>query len=150
MRLDSERIWKKVYETDVEYVAIECKDHLPHNTVLILEGELGAGKTTFVKHFANDLDSSSPSYSVINEYVDVVHADFYRIKESAEIIHLELPLYLENRPYFLVEWGLKHIHRIENELPDDFSYYLLKIEINDNKENNIDSRNFELFKISEL
>lgn len=150
MRLDTERSWKKVYEADVEYVAIECKDHLPHQSVLILEGDVGAGKTTFVKQFANDLDSSSPSYSVINEYVDVVHADFYRIKDSSEIIHLELPLYLDQRPYICIEWGLKHIRRIENELPDSFSFYLLQIDVNDKNSQNIESRNYTLKKITEL
>ena len=150
MNTSLERSWKKVYASDVEYVAIECRDHLPHHSVLIIEGALGAGKTTFVKEFAKDINSSSPSYSVINEYADVVHADFYRIKESSEIIHLELGLYLESRPYLLIEWGLNHIQRVANEVPEDFSFFLLEVEINDPKEGNIESRNYFLKSICEL
>ncbi len=150
MRFDTERTWKKVYESDVEYVAIECKDHLPHQSVLILEGDVGAGKTTFVKHFANDPESSSPSYNVINEYPDVLHADFYRIKESSEIIHLELSLYMDQRPYICIEWGLKHIRRIENELPDGFTFYVLQIDINEMNYQKVESRNYTLKKITEI
>lgn len=151
MNLKSERSWKKVYESDLEYVAIECKDHLPHKSVVVLEGEMGAGKTSFCKVFVNDPTSNSPSYSIINEYPDTIHGDFYRLEDSSEVISLELDLYMEGKSYLLIEWGLKFINRICSELSDDFEFYLLQIEINEKTSHkNIPSRNFYLKKITDL
>jgi len=146
------RSWKKVYETDLGYIAIELKDLVTSPALIILEGPLGAGKTTLTKVFAGVGDeASSPSYSVVNEMKDIVHADFYRIKDREEILHLELPLYLENKNYFIVEWGKKHIHSLLKEIPEDFNSYILEISINDRpNEESVESRNFTLFAINDL
>lgn len=140
------RSWKKVYENDLSYICIELKDLIDTPALIILDGPLGAGKTTFTKYFIEDESAPSPTYSLINETKDVVHADFYRIKEREEILHLELPLYMEGKNYFLVEWGRKHIASIEKELSEEFKTYILEISINDKSEGQeIESRNFTLF-----
>ena len=85
--------------------------------IVLLDGELGAGKTTFISGAAQGLklvDSlSSPSFTILNIYkVDrnkkLVHADFYRLESIDEILHtgIEDYLYSENN-YVFVEWGSK-------------------------------------------
>lgn len=156
MRKKVIREWKKVYESDLQYIAYELKDLTDKPSVILLEGAMGAGKTTFTKSFIREGDTFSPSYSVLSETPSVLHADLYRLEDKEEIIHIELPLYLESKQYFLVEWGEKYLRTLYRETPEDFSYYNLEITINDSTEQdgqNSDtgaSRNFILSEISEI
>jgi len=75
---------------------------LPPNSILLLEGNLGAGKTTFVQGLATGLDIpdsvESPTFTLINEYttgrIPLYHLDLYRL-ESSEIVDLNLEQYWE-------------------------------------------------------
>ncbi len=149
------REWKKVFETDLGYISYELKDTITLPAVIILEGPMGSGKTTFAKSFIEDADTKSPSYSVISESRNSLHADFYRIEEQDEIIHLELPIYLESKQFFLAEWGEKFIKIIEKETPEDFTFYQMNISVSDtaqseNDEKSVFSRNFVLSELSEI
>ncbi len=131
--------WKKVLTADLKSVASEFKACLLPPAVIILQGEVGAGKTTFVQNFIqvlypkmSSLVATSPSYSLIHEMGGVVHADFYRLEEGEDIVHLELPLYLEKKDYCFVEWGEKFISTLQRECGDDFSYYKLHIKETEN------------------
>lgn len=143
--------WKKVFESDLPSVSYEIKEFLDLPAVVILSGDMGTGKTTFTKAFTEsanedykDSPITSPTYSVVNEIGDLVHADFYRLEEEEEVIHLELSLYMEDKKYFLVEWGTKFLPRIQKELGDEFSYYDLKIEMNSENEKSMTYRNYFL------
>jgi hypothetical protein len=57
-------------------------------------------------------------------------------------IHLEIPMYLEEKDYFLIEWGKPYLRELIKIIGDEFNYFELQIEINPN-----DSRNFYLKKI---
>ncbi len=150
MRRKEIRSWKKVFETDLTYIAYELKEIVPGPAMVIVEGPLGSGKTTFSKVFIDGDETFSPSYSVLSDTQEVLHGDFYRVKDREEIIHLELPLYLEDKKYFLVEWGEKHFSSICKELPEDFTTYLLEISINEKVEKSSqESRNFVLYEIKE-
>ncbi|EQC46396.1 tRNA threonylcarbamoyl adenosine modification protein YjeE [Bacteriovorax sp. BSW11_IV] len=146
-----ERSWKKVFESDLENIASELKETVKKPAVIILSGPVGAGKTTFTKKFVGGRADamSSPTYSIINENGNVAHADFYRLEEPEEIIHLELSLYLENKDFFLVEWGKKYVRDISRHVSIDFSFYEMVIEINEANEdsNTVSSRNFLLHKL---
>ena len=149
------RQWKKVFETDLGYIAIELKDIIEAPGVIIINGEMGAGKTTFAKKFvsANEINANtfSPSYSVLSETPNILHGDFYRIEQQEEILHLELSLYLEEKQYFLVEWGEKYISTLAREVPEDYKFYRLSIVINELLESEtVQSRNFTLEELSEL
>lgn len=149
------RQWKKVFESDLSYISLELKDIIKSPSMIILEGPLGAGKTTFAKQFINDGETLSPTYSIISESETVLHADFYRIKSKEEVFHLELPLYLEDKQYFLVEWGKLHLRTIAKELPQDFSVYLLGIQVNENAQQESDiktsfSRNLSLYELFDI
>ena len=130
MRLKPIRSWKKVFEKDLSYIAFELRDLVSTPAFIMLEGPLGAGKTTFSKVFTGDPDTMSPTYSLLSEYSNILHGDFYRIKTREDIIQLELELYLENKDYFLAEWSKKHFHSIDPELSEEFESYLLEITIN--------------------
>jgi len=137
MSLNSKEVrsWRKVYECDLDNIIIELKEAIAENAVVILSGVVGAGKTTFTKKFIGDTDQAmSPTYSIINDSGEVVHADFYRLESREEIIHLEIPLYLEGKKYFLVEWGIDYAYDIAREVGDEYKYYELEITVNDKKD----------------
>ncbi|MFG1494483.1 tRNA (adenosine(37)-N6)-threonylcarbamoyltransferase complex ATPase subunit type 1 TsaE [Halobacteriovorax sp. ZH4_bin.1] len=142
------RHWKKVYQSDISNIIVELKESLSEPSVVILDGPVGAGKTTFTNVFLGEDKSGSPTYSLINDCGDIVHADFYRLDSAEEIIHLELAMYLDEKKYFLVEWGKDYIRDIYRELSDDFNYFQLSIETNDKKDDEENaSRNYFLKKI---
>lgn len=124
------RQWKKVYPGDLPYIARELKEEVRPGALILLEGPMGAGKTTFAKNFIEDGETLSPSYSVLSETAAVLHGDFYRIKDPEEIYHLELPLYLEDKNYFLLEWGKKFLGAVSRELPEEYSVFQLDIKVN--------------------
>lgn len=145
------REWKKVYKSDLSYIVYELKDLAKVPAMIILEGDLGAGKTTFAQSFIGENETLSPTYSILSECKNFLHADFYRIEKNEEILQLELPNYLEDKQYFFVEWGLKYARRLFRELPENYSSYLLEISINEGAADNSEgpSRNFFLYSISE-
>ena len=147
MRKRELRSWKKVFESDLSHIAFEMKDFLDTPALLILDGDLGMGKTTFAKAFIEE-ETLSPTYSVLSETNQALHADFYRIKTREEILHLELPLYLEEKKFFLVEWGREFYRSFISEVPESFSHYMVRIENSDKNEKN-NQRNFVLYSISE-
>ena len=77
---------------------------------LLLEGDLGAGKTTLVREICRSLGwkrTCSPSFSLVNEYagarIPVVHADLYRI-ERADARDFGLDEYLDDGWVLVLEW----------------------------------------------
>lgn len=145
------REWKKVYKSDLSYIVYEMKDLTKIPAMIILEGDLGAGKTTFTQAFIGDKETFSPTYSIMSEYKNILHADFYRIEKNEEILQLEIPVYLEDKQYFFVEWGLKFFSRLMRELPENYSAYLLEISSNDGPSDSGEgpSRNFSLYSLLE-
>ncbi len=90
---------------------------------LSLEGPLGAGKTQFVKGFVAALghvgEVSSPTFTLVHEYGGgrgpVIHFDWYRLDDAAEIDGLGWDDYLAGGETLLVEWG----DRFADRLPAD-------------------------------
>lgn len=91
--------------------------------VLLLEGELGAGKTTFTQGLAHALgihdDVLSPTFALMSEYrggrVPLLHVDAYRLNNAAEADQLGLDEYLDNGWALVVEWA----GNIQGALPGD-------------------------------
>jgi tRNA threonylcarbamoyladenosine biosynthesis protein TsaE len=78
--------------------------------IILLKGEIGAGKTTFVKGFLNYFSFKnvrSPSFIIINEYsknhLKVYHIDFYRLSE-VEIERLGIEEIFKEKAIILIEW----------------------------------------------
>lgn len=91
---------------------------LPHPSLIILQGELGSGKTTLVKGIVSGLgvarqeDVTSPSFTLVHEYGTVrkiYHADLYRVEGAREQLTLGLEDLLEQEATVIVEWGEKLI-----------------------------------------
>lgn len=79
--------------------------------IILLTGDLGAGKTVFVKGIAEgleiDLNITSPTFNLINEYEGkpgLIHMDFYRIDKKEELIQLGLEEYLNMNNVKAIEW----------------------------------------------
>ncbi len=145
------REWKKVYKSDLSYIVYELKDLAKVPAMIILEGDLGAGKTTFTQAFIGEGETLSPTYSILSEAKQFLHADLYRIEKNEEILQLELPVYLEDKQYFFVEWGSKFSRRLMRELPENYSSYLLEIQVNEGAGDATEgpSRNFFLYSVSD-
>ncbi len=125
--MKSIKSWNNISLTELEHLAQTMKGLLKTPSVIVLSGEVGAGKTTFVKYFAGQLDICSPTYSLITEYDDLVHADLYRIGGPGDLIHLELELYEEDKDYFFIEWGKDYSSHLRTLLGEHFHYYELAI-----------------------
>ncbi|MEG3978823.1 tRNA (adenosine(37)-N6)-threonylcarbamoyltransferase complex ATPase subunit type 1 TsaE [Microcoleus sp. herbarium8] len=106
---------------------------LPAGTVILLQGDLGAGKTTLVQGIAEGLGISesveSPTFTLINEYfagrVPLYHLDLYRLEpQEAEALHLES--YWDGLEMDLgivaIEWPQKLPYKPENYLQIYLSY----------------------------
>ncbi len=86
---------------------------LPGRGVVLLIGNLGAGKTTLAKGIVSGLaaapadEVSSPTYTLIHEYGSgrVYHVDLYRLDEPREVATLGLDELFERDALVLVEWG---------------------------------------------
>ncbi|MCJ7935263.1 MAG: tRNA (adenosine(37)-N6)-threonylcarbamoyltransferase complex ATPase subunit type 1 TsaE [Chryseobacterium sp.] len=80
--------------------------------ILLLKGNLGAGKTTFTQFLLKNLGStdevSSPTYSIVNEYSTskgkVYHFDLYRLKSIEEVYDIGIEEYLDNSFLCIIEW----------------------------------------------
>lgn len=85
--------------------------------VVLLRGDLGAGKTTMVKGIAEGFDAASqddvtsPTFTLVHEYrgpnVTVFHIDLYRIDTEKELATLGLEDYMRDDSVVLIEWGEK-------------------------------------------
>lgn len=96
----------------------ELAPELARARVVLLRGDLGAGKTTFTKGVAEALDAASqddvtsPTFTLIHEYrgpkISVFHIDLYRIENERDLATLGLDdLMNEDGNLLLIEWGEK-------------------------------------------
>lgn len=100
------------------------------------EGNLGAGKTTFIKATLKALgytdEVQSPTFSIVNEYGDsVYHFDCYRLKSVYEAMDFGIEEYLDSGKYCFIEWP----EIIEPLLPNEI--LKIKIEHTENNTRNI-------------
>ena len=95
-----------------EEVVQSILPHLQH-PLLLLKGNLGAGKTTFTSELVRQLGSqdavSSPTYALINTYygkeLKIYHFDLYRLNSPSEALDLGIDEYLEETGTFcIIEW----------------------------------------------
>jgi len=115
---------------DWQKVVDEILPQLQHN-ILLLKGNLGAGKTTFTQFLLKKLGSndevSSPTYAIVNEYHSpkgkIFHFDLYRMKNIDEVYDIGMEEYLDNAFLCIIEWP-----EIYEEELADFPHHEMKIE----------------------
>lgn len=111
---------------DLDSVAQEFLALMGDATVYTFEGEMGAGKTTFINALSRALGveddpTGSPTFSIINEYRSdttaelIYHFDLYRIESLEQAFDIGVEDYLDSGALCLIEWP----DRIEDILPDD-------------------------------
>ena len=97
--------------------------------VFAFEGQMGAGKTTFIKHLCEQMGTSdvvnSPTFAIVNVYDvklpqpgEVYHFDCYRLKDIREAMDFGAEEYLYSGNYCFIEWP----KLIESLLPEDTVY----------------------------
>jgi len=119
-------------------IALVFASNLAAGTVLSLTGDLGAGKTEFVKGLAIGLgfdgEVTSPTFTILHEYrggrLPLFHMDFYRLRDQRELDEIGLDEYLKAEGVAAVEWGDKFCGR----LPVDSVHIHLTIVADDKRE----------------
>ncbi|MGZ5003332.1 MAG: tRNA (adenosine(37)-N6)-threonylcarbamoyltransferase complex ATPase subunit type 1 TsaE, partial [Chthoniobacterales bacterium] len=109
----------------------ECATRARMRDVFGLTGDLGAGKTQFVKGFVAGMGSlaevTSPTFTLIHEYsggrLPVYHIDFYRIESAQELVRLGLDEYVDGDGVCIIEWA----DRFRNLLPERTKWISLKV-----------------------
>jgi len=100
--------------TEEETIAVgrQLASELPRKAVVLLIGNLGAGKTTLAKGIVQGLGAaapeevSSPTFTLIHEFADrVYHVDLYRLDTAAEVSTLGLDEIFDRDAAVLIEWG---------------------------------------------
>jgi len=133
-------------KTSSDFLRFECKapeeatsfigaliDFAKGETIWLLDGEMGAGKTTFVRQFGEYIGFvepvQSPTFSIVNEYRDnngniYYHFDFYRINNEREAFEIGCEEYFYSGNICFIEWP----SRIESLIPDTFLRIQIAIE----------------------
>ena len=118
----------------LEKASLELKKNINHNVVLIC-GEMGAGKTTLIKELLSLMsvvdNVSSPTFSIINEYSTdkdeiIYHMDLYRIEDISELDNIGFFEYLESGKTCLIEWG----EMIEEMIDSEYNKFTIAREDN--------------------
>ena len=111
--------------SEAETIALgrRIASRLPQRAVVLLIGNLGAGKTTLAKGIVDGLGAaspdevSSPTFTLIHEYGGgrVCHVDLYRLEEEREVATLGLEELFDRDAVVLIEWG----ERFPKLMPED-------------------------------
>lgn len=96
----------------IEQAAAKVVSLNQHSKVFLMDGQMGAGKTTLIKEICKTLGStdnfSSPTFSIVNEYNypdgKIFHFDLYRIKNMEELMDLGFDEYVYSDNYCFIEW----------------------------------------------
>ena len=122
--------WFKTHSEE-ETIALgrDLAQRLPEKAVVLLIGNLGAGKTALAKCILSGLgvatveEVTSPTFTLIHEYGDgrAYHLDLYRLDTEAEVETLGLDELFDRRAMVLIEWGerfpqLMPVDRVEIRL----------------------------------
>ena len=109
---------------NIHDVARQFVEAIGNHTLVAFYGEMGAGKTTFIKAVCDELGVidivNSPTFSIVNDYATadgrhIYHFDFYRLKSPQEALDFGIEEYFASNSLCLMEWP----EQIEPLLPDD-------------------------------
>ena len=128
--------YKSFSEKDTQAIAGRFGRSLPKNSVVCFFGDLGAGKTTFIKGLAEGAsgcskeDVTSPTFTYLNVYEGhktIYHFDLYRLHDADEFMSMGFDEYLQAGGICCIEWS----ERIASILPSTcFQVFLMHIDEN--------------------
>ena len=115
-------------ETETKQLARQIAEKIGASGIIVLNGELGAGKTKFTEgflsYFGLENEISSPTFTIVNEYknekVNIYHFDVYRLEDCDEFYAIGGEEYF-SKGICIIEWG----EIIEEVLPKHY----IKIDI---------------------
>lgn len=125
-------------EKDLPNIASTLLETYPDSRIFGFFGDMGVGKTTFIKVLCQQLGAhdvtSSPTFSIINEYLTdkkepIFHFDFYRINELKEAMEIGFEDYLYSGAYCFIEWTEK----IEELLPYEYVKVIIETDVHFNR-----------------
>ena len=105
-RLKNEQEWSKIV------IDLDNRLAQPNHSIVVLQGDLGVGKTTFVKALMKYLGSddlvNSPTFSIVNEYMSkrgmVYHMDLYRLESIDDLLDIGFEEYIDSGQLCIIEW----------------------------------------------
>lgn len=124
--------------SDLDVAAKTFIDKMNNKKVFAFYGEMGAGKTTFIKAICKSMGVvgaiTSPTFSLVNEYItdsgiSIYHFDFYRIKNIQEVYDFGYEDYFYSDNICFIEWP----ELIESLLPDDVVEVRISIDENEQR-----------------
>jgi tRNA threonylcarbamoyladenosine biosynthesis protein TsaE len=133
MQKDQTKCWENVPLESLSSVAAELMKLLSKPSFVAIQGDMGAGKTTFVQALLREIGikdpDGSPTYAIVHEYVSIegtkaFHLDCYRIENERDLAQLGLDELFEENAYFFVEWPDK----IEKILPEHANWLYIRCE----------------------
>ncbi|MCB0410384.1 MAG: tRNA (adenosine(37)-N6)-threonylcarbamoyltransferase complex ATPase subunit type 1 TsaE [Flavobacteriales bacterium] len=123
---------------DLETISQQLLVEFGTEKIVLFKGEMGAGKTTLIKYLCKQLGiddvTSSPTFSIVNEYVSnkeqkVYHFDFYRINDEQEVMDMGYEDYFYGGAYCFIEWPEK----IPNLIPEKFVVVTIEVDEYNNR-----------------
>ena len=123
-----------------EVSALDILQRTEPHRVFAFEGQMGAGKTTFIKHLCEQMGTSdvvnSPTFAIVNVYDvklpqsgEVYHFDCYRLKDIREAMDFGAEEYLYSGNYCFIEWP----EMIAPLLPEDTVQVRIEVQENGNR-----------------
>jgi len=116
---------------ELSYAAEQLIRFSGNEKIFLFYGDMGAGKTTFIKSLCEYLGvkepATSPTFSIVNEYQStnskIFHFDFYRLKKQDEALDMGYEEYFYSGNYCFIEWPEK----IAGLLPDHYIRVDIKV-----------------------
>jgi tRNA threonylcarbamoyladenosine biosynthesis protein TsaE len=124
-------------ENETALIAKEFSNILKKGDLVLLNGDLGTGKTFFVKSVCEGFgirNVSSPSFAIVNEYSGsekIIHLDFYRIRKAKELLDIGFNDYLTDDAIVFIEWAELYPEILPHK------YYNIKFEYTNDLSRNI-------------
>ncbi|MEE1097684.1 MAG: tRNA (adenosine(37)-N6)-threonylcarbamoyltransferase complex ATPase subunit type 1 TsaE [Bacteroidales bacterium] len=138
--IDMTKTYECVDLSELESVARDILSVCKGERVFVLEGGMGAGKTTFTKALCSALGCEdnvcSPTFAIVNVYFsekvgEVYHFDFYRLEDVSEAHEIGIEEYFYSGGYCFLEWS----ERVSEILPPRFA--TIKIDVVGEKQRTI-------------
>ena len=141
--------------TETKNLGYKVSCYLQEGDIILLSGDLGAGKTLFTKGIGEGLhikeSVTSPTFTIMQQYsgrLSLYHFDLYRIEDPEELIEVGLMEYMYNEGVTVVEWFEKMeempLHYLKVEIFGESLYN----KVNENDIDNYDPENLRRLELS--
>jgi len=123
---------------EINKIASEFLKLTKNSRIYLFYGNMGSGKTTFIKALCKELgvtsDVTSPTFSIVNEYITkesklIYHFDLYRLKDTQELLDTGFEEYIFSNCIIFIEWPEKS----EEVIPEQSLSVYISIDKNGNR-----------------